>query len=139
MVRPCSDKFWLNYADYDVIIADLSQSNKNQRLIPIQIILVHSITKFYHSSPSCYREMQGDARLHHPPRNGMLRDPPPTGIGLSNAWSDCIFSFVSCKFTNSSQKIECSQNPISIRVGLIPRFTSFLQNGPVWYLIWCKM
>ena len=40
----------------------------------MQIILVHTITKFYYSSPSYCREMQGDAKLHTPPRNVMFRD-----------------------------------------------------------------
>ena len=41
----------------------------------MQIIFVHTITKFYHSNPSCCREMQGDAKLHPPPI-GMFKDPP---------------------------------------------------------------
>ena len=48
----------------------------------IPIILVHTIAKFYYSSPSYCREMQGDAKLHHPPgigcsetpRNGIFRN-----------------------------------------------------------------
>ena len=40
----------------------------------MQIILVHTITKFYHSNPSCCREMQGDAKLH-PPGMGCSETP----------------------------------------------------------------
>ena len=45
----------------------------------MQIILVHTMTKLYYSSPGCCREMQGDAKLHKPSRNGMFRDPPEWG------------------------------------------------------------
>ena len=44
-------------------------------MVPIQIILVPTITKFYYFSPSCCRQMQGDEKLHHL-RKGMFRDSP---------------------------------------------------------------
>ena len=41
----------------------------------MQIILVHTITKFYYSNPSCCREMQGDVKLHHSPEWDVQRPP----------------------------------------------------------------
>ena len=46
----------------------------------MQVILLHTITKFYYSNPRCCREMQGDAKLHHPPEWDVQR---PPGIGLN--------------------------------------------------------
>ena len=48
----------------------------------MQIMLVHTITEFYYSNPSCYRKMQGDAKLHHPPEWDVQRLPPNRGIIL---------------------------------------------------------
>ena len=45
----------------------------------MQVILVHTITKFYYPNPSCFREMQGDAKLHNPPGMGCSET---SGIGL---------------------------------------------------------
>ena len=39
------------------------------------------MTKFYYSSPNCCREMQADAKLHHPPEwDVQRRDLPETGL-----------------------------------------------------------
>ena len=41
----------------------------------MQIILMHTSTKFYYSNLSCCREMQGDAKFYPPTGMGCLENP----------------------------------------------------------------
>ena len=54
---------------------------------------MHSITKYNYSSPTCWREMKGDAKSHHPPEWNLKGFP---GLGLTQfvlgAFDMTIFS-----------------------------------------------
>ena len=53
----------------------------------MQIILVHTFTKFYCSNPSCCQEIQGDAKLHHHPRMGCLEKPRNRFKAIVPSWN----------------------------------------------------
>ena len=58
--------------------------------MPLQIILVHILTKFQCFIICCCIEIQGDAKLHHP-RDGMFKDPRRGVEGGSQGYSKSRF------------------------------------------------